>query len=231
MYKGIPLYFCSVQTHYMKNIYALLALAFLIVSCGNKEEAPVTLCDKPCVSDTLSFSLPQNEFEPFVKLIPSNCLVDTVVWSSKVMPTKRKIHLSTMLGMIPSLDKSTIKCYIKDTSFAFLVFNDCLTRRGFWLKLGLGLKGEMEKSLSSFNPADPRYKVEEGLIYYKANNTFFVQDIMSGKKASVELPSPKLEFDNTYEVVDSVNVSRSRIYMKLNDEGKEVNFEKSIELK
>lgn len=215
----------------MKYSIALLGLTILIASCGNKEQAPVTLCEKPCVSDTISFSLPQNEFEPFVKLIPGNCLVDTVVWSSKVIPTKRKIHLSTMLGLIPALDKSTIKCYIKDTSYAFLVFNDCLTRRGFWLKLSLGTKEEMEKSISAFNPADPRYSVEEGLICYKANNTFFVQEIMTGKKASVELPSPKLEFENTYEVVDSVHITRNRLFLNLRDGGKEKAFEKSIELK
>lgn len=215
----------------MKKIFGLLAIIVLAASCNNKEAAPVTLCDKPCVSDTLNFTLQGNEFEPYVKLIPGNCLVDTVVWSSKLIPSKRKIHLSTNLEMIPAIDKSTIKCYIWDTTYAVLLFNDCLTRRGFWLKLPLGRSGKTEQSLSSFNNADPRYKVEEGLICYKSNNTFFVEDFMTGKKASVQLPSPTLEFETTYDVVDSVNVSRSRFFLNLKEGGKTTSFEKSIELK
>lgn len=215
----------------MKKIFGLLAIVVLVASCNSKEAGPATLCDKPCVSDTLNFTLQGNEFEPYVKLIPGNCLVDTVVWSSKVIPSKRKIHLSTILGMIPAIDKSTVKCYIKDTSYAFLLFNDCLTRRGFWLKLSLGQTEEIEKSLSAFNTADPRYSIEEGLICYKANNTFFVQEIMTGKKASVDLPSPTLEFETMYDVVDSVNVSRGRLFLNLKKGSKTTAFEKSIELK
>lgn len=215
----------------MKKIFGLLAIVVLLVACNSKEPAPVTLCDKPCVSDTLNFTLQGNEFEPYVKLIPGNCLVDTVIWSSKVIPNKRKLHLSTSLELIPAIDKSTIKCYIRDTNYAVLLFNDCLTRRGFWLKLPLGNSGVTEQSLSAFNNADPRYKVEEGLICYKANNTFFVEDFMTGKKAIVQLPSPTLEFETMYDVVDSVNVSRGRLFLNLKDGGKTKAFEKNIELK
>lgn len=215
----------------MKNIIGLIAIVVLVASCNNKEAGPATLCDKPCVSDTLNFTLQGNEFEPYVKLIPGNCLVDTVIWSSKVIPNKRKLHLSTSLELIPAIDKSTIKCYIRDTNYAVLLFNDCLTRRGFWLKLPLGNSGVTEQSLSAFNNADPRYKVEEGLICYKANNTFFVEDFMTGKKAIVQLPSPTLEFETMYDVVDSVNVSRGRLFLNLKEGSKTTAFEKSIELK
>lgn len=215
----------------MKNVMGLLILVLLVSACSSEEPKPVTLCEKPCVSDTLYYTLKDHKYEPYVKLVPSNCLIDTVIWSSKLIPTKRKIHLSTSLELIPAVDKSTVRCYIVDTNYAYVIFNDCLTRRGFWLKLPLGEKGTTEQSVSALNPADPRYSVEEGLICYKANNTVYVEEILTGKKATVEVPSPKFEFNTMYEVIDSIHVTRGRLYMNLKDGSKEVPFEKTITLK
>jgi len=214
----------------MKKALIVATLAFGIIACS-EEPKPVTLCEKPCVSDTLNFALTDNEFEPYVKLVPGNCFIDTVIWSHKKIENRRKIHLSTFIGEIPAVDKSTIKCYIRDTSYAFLVFNDCLTRRGYWMKLPYSSEISLEKSVSAINSADPRYSVEEGLLCYKANNTVYVQEIMTGKVAEVTVPSPTLDYETMYEIIDSVNITRNRIFMNLKDGGSVKPFEKTIELK
>ena len=214
----------------MRILILLSFIAAGLISCNSKEpEGPAPLCDKPCISDTLKFSI-KDPMEPFLKIIPSNCIADTVIWSHKKMESNRKIHLSTYMGSILNLDNSKVKCYIKDTSYAFLIFNDCLTRRGYWLKLPFARGGSVEKSVSAINSFDPRYKVEDSLVCYKANNTIYVEEVMTGKKAIVEIPSPVLEYDKMYDIIDSVNITRTRLFMNLKDGGKTVPFEKTISL-
>ena len=41
----------------------------------------------------------------------------------------------TWLGMPVAINKDYIHCVIKDTSYAWLVFNDCFTGRGIQIKL------------------------------------------------------------------------------------------------
>ncbi|MBI1343432.1 MAG: hypothetical protein GC171_10915 [Terrimonas sp.] len=214
----------------MRTIILTFLLTGMLFACKDKNpEAIKPLCENPCLSDTLKFTI-LNPFEPYVKIIPTNCLADSVVWSHKKLENRRKIHLSTFMESILALGDSSFRCYIKDTSYAYLVFNDCTTRRGYWLKLPFNKADAMEKSVSAINSIDPRYKVEDGLICYKSNNTIYVEEMMTGKKATVEVEKPKLEYNKMYEIIDSVHVTRNRIFMNLKDGKDVIPLEKTISL-
>jgi len=210
-------------------LFSFAPVATVFLSCNNKAPEAEKFCNDACLSDTVRFTGLHSE-EPYLAVIPSNCVADTIEWSHKKLETKRKIHLSTFLGNMVYLNKSTIKGYVIDTSFAILVFNDCDTRRGYWLRLPFAKSGSMEKSISALNDIDPRYAVEEGLLCYKSSNTIYVEDIKTRKTEKIIIEEPKLEFETMYDIIDSVNVTRSRFFIQMKNGSKIIPFEKKINL-
>jgi len=213
----------------MKTLLVTVLAALLLVSCGSEPEKPKTLCENPCLNDTLKYTA-DNPAKPFMNIIVSNCLADTVIWGHKYLPTYNAIHLSTFMDGIIQIGTNTIKGYIIDTTMAVLKFNDCGTRRGYWLKLPFNKSLGQEKSVSAFNNFDPRYSIDDDLLCYKAKNTIYVDNIRTGKQVTIEIEKPELDYQKMYDIVDSINITKTRFYMRLNDGGSEMPVEKTIDL-
>jgi hypothetical protein len=62
-------------------------------------------------------------------------------------------------------------------------------------------------------------------------STIYVEDINTGKKEMMTFKEEyKIDFNNIHEAIDTVNISRNRIFVQLLKDGKKVPLEKTISL-
>jgi hypothetical protein len=160
-----------------------------------------------------------------------NCIADSITWAHDELPTNRQMHMGTLLDNLVRLNKSAISCFIKDTSYAWVAFNDCVTGRGYLMQLPFNKKQSLRKMSSAINSFDKKFVVPEDLRAYADYSTIYVEDINTGKKESMTFKEEyKIDFNNIHEVVDSVNVSHDRIFVQLIKGGEKLPLEKKISL-
>lgn len=199
----------------------LSAFAFAFSSCtqhGNKQS---TFCDTLCMKDSLKFINEANNLKPYVYISAKNCAGDTLTWGFTGQ--------NKNIAFNYKLSKDYTRCYIKDTSFALLVFNTCETGRGYFIKFSFGKQASFKKSSSAINNFDPKFSVADSLLAYTDKGNLFVEDISTGKEATMTFGQQlDFDFDAIHETLDSVNITRNRIWAKakVNDEWK--TFEKNI---
>jgi hypothetical protein len=148
------------------------------------------------------------------------------------MGINRKMGFADMVGTTVKLNKDNINCFIKDTSYAYLSFNDCSNGRGFLLKIPFDKKVTIGRKASALNAFDPKFDVADGLIAYSDRGNIFVEDVSTGKTAMMTFGEKvDIDYDAIHETVDSVNITPRRVWAKvlLGKEWK--TFEKNIELK
>lgn len=215
------------------RLFLLCALAiWLLAGCGNNHNADTgkVFCDTACNNDSFVFK-GAHRLHPFVAISVSNCMPDTLTWGHDALEADRKMHLSTLVDKIVRLNKSAINAYIKDTSYAWLTFNDCITGRGYLLKLPFNKKESINKISSAINNFDKKFVVPDDLRAYADYSTIYVIDVNTGQKEQMTFKEElKFSFDHIHDAIDSVNISRNRIYVLLNKNGQKVPLEKSINL-
>lgn len=214
------------------RIIALLAIILTIAaSCENKSaETAQLFCDTACNSDTLLFE-GDHRLKPFVSITQRNCLADTLTWSHNQLETNRQMQVPELLDNTIRINKSAVSCYIKDTSFAILTFNDCVSGRGYLLKLPFDKKQNISKRTSALNAFDKKFVLPEDLRAYADYSTIYVMDVTSGKEEQMTFGEEyEINFNDVHQVIDSINVSRNRIFVLLKKEGKDVPLEKKINL-
>lgn len=207
---------------------AALLLAWSFYSCKSSSAPPV-FCDTACASEPIGFyqDMPDS---PYVSVSLSNCIPDTITWSHRQLATKRKMGFYELVGKEARLNKNFVKCYFKDTSYAWLRFNDCITGRGFLVKLPYNKADKWSIYTSALNDLDPKFSVEEGLIAYYDETFLYVQDMATGKKDKMLMHDTPLKFDHNkiHETIDSIHVTRSKVWanLKIGNEwkGKEKNL-------
>jgi hypothetical protein len=129
------------------------------------------------------------------------------------------------------LNSSAINCFIKDTSYAWVSFNDCLTGRGYLMHLPFNKKQTVRKMSSAINSFDKKFVVPDDLRAYCDYSTIYVEDINTGSKAQMTFKEEyKIDFNAIHETIDTVNISRNRIFVQLMKDGKKIPIEKSITL-
>ena len=215
----------------MKFLLLLLSTALLLVSCGNKSaDTGQPICDTACNNDTLKFS-EAHKLNPKVLISVKNCLADSITWTHNALPANRQVHVGTFLEKLVRVNKSAVGCFIKDTSYAWLAFNDCNTGRGYLLYLPFDKKESIRKMSSAINSFDKKFVVPDDLRAYADYSTIYVEDINTGKKESMTFKEEyKIDFNNIHEVIDSVNITHDRIFVQLIKNGEKVPLEKKINL-
>lgn len=217
--------------HY-KLLPLFAVLSGILFSCSNKSAtAPKPLCDTACITDTLKFNA-IHPLKPEVKLTFTNCYPDTLLFTHYALPNNRKIIFSEYTNKAVRISKSMFDCNIKDTSYFWLKFNDCNTSRGYLLKFSFDKKQSNRIITSAINSFDPKYKVEDGLIAYHDYNFIYAELQETGKKAKVKLSDEKLplDFDNTHTIIDSVNITRQKVYIKYIKNGESTVIDQNITL-
>lgn len=193
-----------------------LVIGFYVTSCKSSTSAtPPVFCDTSCFNDSLRFT-GTDKLAPYVILSPKNCEADTLAWSYKGMGKNKKMGLTDLLNKKLYLNKNYVRCYFKDADYAWLLFNDCSNGRGYSLKLPLKMEGTIERKSSNINSLDRKFSVSENLVAYTDRGNIFVEDMASGKKAMMTFgQNLDIDYDVMHDYIDSVNVTNSRIWVKV----------------
>jgi hypothetical protein len=220
-------YFCLQQIHMRITFLFLLvgAIAFA-TSCSNSSSGK-TFCDTACGTDSFNFK-GADPLNPIVAIGVNKCKADSMLWAYDLVDS-RLISLSEFLGQPVNLNKSAIDCFFKDTSYAWLQFNDCITGRGFLVKLSYDRAKETRKITGAFTKFDPKFSIDPELVAYTDRGSVFVENMATGQKATLSFEKAyDIEFNKLHETVDSVNITKSRVFVKMVEEGKV--YEKKISL-
>lgn len=196
--------------------------AWTFSSC-NSGSGPALFCDTVCVNDTLMFRNTDHALEPFVYISAANCGPDSVARGYQGANT-RKLAFSALIDNPVKLNPSKVKGFAGDTSFAYLMFNDCVTGRGYSIKLPYAPNGSVRVLGSAINNLDPKFSIAEGLMAYSDRGNLLVEDMTTGKTATMTFGEiVEIDYDYLHEYIDSVSVTRDRIWarVKLKDGWKE----------
>lgn len=213
----------------MRIVFFVFALYILasITSCSNSSTAKV-FCDTACNTDSLHFK-GGHKLNPMVDIGLSACKADSVMWTHDLAGSK--LMSLNNLGQDIYLNKSAVDCYIKDTSYAWLQFNDCKTGRGYLMKLAFSKAESGRKVSGALTKFDPKFSVAEGLIAYTDRGSVFVEDMETAQKASLSFDKQyDIDFNKIHETVDSVHITKDRIFVQMIRDGQVKPYEKKISL-
>ena len=210
---------------HLKSIIVPSAVTLIFLSCNNKSSTTTkaSFCDTVCMQDSVKFIDNNNKLKPYVYISAKNCSGDTLTWGF--------IGQNKNILFDYKLNKDFTRCYIKDTSFALLVFNTCGNGRGYFLKLSYAKKSSFRKSTTAINNFDPKFSVADSLLAYTDKGNLFVEDIGSDKKTYMTFGKElDFDFDAIHETLDSVNITRNRIWARVKVDGEWKTLEKNITL-
>ena len=206
----------------MRILVVLLASVISIISISSckSSSASASFCDTACLLDTLKFT-GEHPLKPYVYISAKNCHADSIIWSYKGMGVNRKTGFSTLISSAPNINKNFIRCYIRDTAYAWLLFNDCSSGRGYQLRLPFRKSESFVIKSSGINNLDPKFAVPDNLIAYTDRGNIYIEDMSNGKKAMMTFgKTANIDYDNIHESLDSVNITGSHIWVKVKIDGK-----------
>lgn len=211
----------------------LLAVAIAVFSCGDKGKgvAENIFCDTTCLKDTIKFKKEDHKLKPYLYISVKKCLPDSVIWSYSGLGTNRKLSFDDFgLKKFP-LDKNYISTYFGDTSYVWLLFNDCSSGRGYLAKIPFNKSKSIMRKGSAINKFDPKYEVADGLAVYTDRGNIFVEDMATGKTAMMTFgKSLEIDYDYLHDNIDSVNITPTRIWAKVMIDNEWKPLEKTITL-
>lgn len=215
----------------MRTFFILAIASLLVTACNNNGGGTAkTFCDTACKSDSFNFKS-TDRYGSSVSISVKNCEPDSISWTHGQMETSRMIPFKDLTNQDVRLNASAISCVIKDTSHAWLTFNDCITGRGFLFKLPFNKSNNITKILGALNSFDPKFVVAEDLRAYTDRGSIFVVDINTGNEEVMTFKETyDIDFNKVHDMIDSINVTHKRIYVKLLKNGQEVPLEKNINL-
>lgn len=206
-------------------LVTIIAISF--TACGSKSGA--SFCDTACFSDTLKFSDDSHPLKPYVWITARDCNADTIVWSYTDMGTNRKLDLPDLVGAPVRLNKSKVDCFIKDTSYAWVSFNDCDSRRGFLVKIPFNKRDKISAKSSAINALDPKFAVDPSLVAYTDRGNIFAEDKITGKTATLTFGKRiEIDYNAMHNFIDSVSITRDRIWAKVKIDNEWKELEKKI---
>jgi hypothetical protein len=201
----------------MRTILFLLILVSLF-SCGNKKgTAAKMFCDTACQTDTIKFREETHKLKPYLYITAKDCLPDTVIWSYSGLGNNRKLSFDDFGGHKFNLNKSSMQAYFNDTSYLWLMFNDCTNGRGYLAKIPFNKSQSIFRKGSALNKFDPKFSVADNLVAHTDRGNIFVEDMTTGKKAMMTFGKmiSDLDYDAMHEFIDSVNITPTRIWAKV----------------
>jgi hypothetical protein len=203
--------------------------AWAFSSCKSSS-GPATYCDT-CLKEPLKF-VGDNPSKPYVAIGVKDCRPDTVTWSGEEFGSSLRSSIEDLVGIPVAISKDHIKCVIKDTLYAWLVFSDCFSGRGIQAKLPFSKTNNLVVRKSGINNYDPKYSIADGLIAYSDGGNIFVEELTTGKKATMTFGKDlEIDFDAIHEKLDSVNITPAHVWAKVKIDNEWKELQKNIELK
>ena len=217
----------------MRLLYTLVfavTLVHVFNACNSSALSPQTFCDTTCNNDTLKFT-GSHSLQPYVYISFTGCNPDTLLWSYQGMGVNRKMGFADLFNPGIKLNEYYVRCYFNDTSYAWLLFNDCNYGRGYYLKIPFNKTSKMGRSGRAINNLDKKFFVVENLAAYTDRGNIFVEDMKSGKKAMMTFGKEiDIDPDDIHSSIDSVNITDTRIWAKVRLDGEWKMLEKNITL-
>ncbi|MBI5858549.1 MAG: hypothetical protein HZB42_12995 [Sphingobacteriales bacterium] len=211
--------------------FIAISIASVNSSCKSSGSGQPTFCDTTCFKDSLKFTS-DAKLKPYVYISASNCMADSLAWSYKGMGVNRKVGLTDFLNNAVHFNKNYVRCYINDTAYAWLLFNDCATGRGYQLKLPFNKTATIGRKSSGINSLDPKFFIADNMVAYTDRGNIFVEDMLTGKTAQMTFGKAlEIDYDALHEYIDSVNVTPTRIWVKVKIDNEWKELEKNITLK
>lgn len=206
----------------MRNLFFLsLALAGLC-SCSNSGEAKTNFCDTSCNSQPITVTS-SDPSAAHVTISFDHCNPDTISWTHKGILETYQRDAFDFLGKDIKINKSALKVDFRDTTMAYLSFNDCETGRGYLLKLPYVKGVETQKVSGALTSFDKKFFIEDGLVAYTDRGNLYAEDVHTGKRASFTLGKEfDIDFDKIHESIDSVHINHEKGWIRLKDKGQEV---------
>ena len=199
----------------MKQVLFLLFMVSM-VSCNNSGSSAKLFCDTTCQNDTIKFIKEDHELKPYIYISAADCLPDSVIWSYSGLGINRKLGFTDIGGKKFNINKNFMSCFFNDTSYAWLLFNNCTNGRGYFAKIPFDKKKNIIRKGSAINNFDPKFSVAQGLVVYTDKGNIFVEDMATGKKAMMTFGKlTDMDYDAMHEVLDSVNITGTRIWSKV----------------
>lgn len=217
----------------MRILIILVIVSIIAFSSGGCKSSSKSnsFCDTTCLTDTIKFSNNSHPLRPYVYISTKNCNADTLIWSYDGMGVNRKMNLDDLLGTDVKLNRKFIRCVINDTSYAWLMFNDCSDGRGYLLKLPFNKKKSIGRKSSAINSLDPKFSVADGLAAYTDRGNIFIEEIKTGKTAMMTFGKMvDIDYDVIHKSIDSVNVTPARVWVKIKIDNEWKTLEKNITL-
>jgi len=148
------------------------------------------------------------------------------------MGVNRKMGIVDLVGAPVKLNPAAVACFIKDTSYAWLTFNDCSNGRGYLLKIPFNKKENISRKSSAINSLDPKYSVDPSLVAYSDRGNLFAEDKVTGKSAMMTFGERiEIDYDAIHDYIDSVNITPTRFWAKVKIGGEWKEIDKAVELK
>lgn len=209
--------------------FLAILFAFSFGACKSSSSAQI-FCDTTCLNDTIKFTS-DYKLKPYVYISARGCKADTLIWSYDGMGVNRKVGLNDFLNNIVYINKNYVHCYIKDTAYAWLLFNDCITGRGYSLKLPFNKAAAIGRKSSSINNLDPKFSIADNMTAYTDRGNIYVEDMQTGKKAMMTFGKAlDIDYDALHEYIDSVHVTPNKIWVKVKVDNEWKELQKDITL-
>ena len=218
------------ELFFMRIILLLAIVTAFCTSCNNSGKGK-TFCDTTCNSDTIKFS-GSEPFNQAVAISIKDCEPDSLKWTHKGLLNERQILFRQFVTQSVRLNKSAISSAFQDTTNVWLAFNDCITGRGYIFKLPYRTGNQITTISGALNSFDPKFSVDPDLRAYTDRGNIYVVDVTTGKEAQMTFKKEyEMDFNNIHKSIDTINITKQRIYVKLIDkDGNEIPFEKKIDL-
>jgi hypothetical protein len=218
----------------MRLLITAAAIVFTasLYSCksSGSGDASKSFCDTVCLKDSLKFT-GDHKLAPSVFITAKDCLPDSIIWTYKGLGANRKTGFTYLLNATVNINKEVIRSYFRDTAVAYVLFNDCSTGRGFQITLPFNKKQNFSLKSSGINNFDPKFSIADNLLVNTDRGNIYVEDMASGKKAMMTFGEKlEIDYDALHEHIDSVNITNSRIWVKILVDKKWTELEKKITL-
>jgi hypothetical protein len=147
-------------------------------------------------------------------------------------PITAKISLGDFAKTPIRLNRSAINAAIKDTSAAWITFNDCVTGRGYLVKINMARFGGAQVISGGLNSFVSKFSVDPDLRAYTDKGNLYVDNVLTGKTAQMTFKKEwDMDLNDVLKTIDTLNVTKQRAYIVLIDkDGNKVPIEKKIEL-
>lgn len=213
--------------------------ALLLFSCGSNgkeknEDAGTAICKADCLKDSLKFG-DEGKGRAYVYVTPKSCGIDSIFWGTHGMGTVRGAAFNR-----PEFkaNKDKMRFLYNGGNYAYLLMNDCETRKGLVAKLLMvTLPAEKQQTFmltgKGINNGNPKFSVADNLVVTCDGGNLLIDDVSTGKQSTMTFGKwiQDIDYDAIHEYIDSVNVTNTKGWAKVKIDGKWTTVEKNLEFK